>query len=156
MEQLSYLAQNNIQLHTQIVVCPGYNDGAILTKTVRELFSLGPGLLSIAVVPVGLTRFRTFALAPVDGALARKICRDMGAVSDRDKSREGKRRLFLADELFLRAGNRHIPPAVYYEDYPQIENGVGLVRQILDKWKNAVRSFPGKGTRRRNGEDIFW
>jgi putative radical SAM enzyme (TIGR03279 family) len=153
MEQLSYLAQNNIHLHTQIVVCPGYNDGAILTKTVRKLFSLGPGLLSVAVVPVGLTRFRTFAIAPVDGVLARKICRDMGAVSDRDRLKQGKRRLFLADELFLRAGatDADIPPAIYYEDYPQIENGVGLVRQMLDKWKNAARSFP-RQRKRRNGK----
>lgn len=151
MEQLSFLARNNIQFHTQIVVCPGYNDGAVLTKTVKELFSLGPGLLSVAVVPVGLTRFRTFPLAPVDAARARKICGDMGTLSDRDKSRQGNRRLFLADELFLKAG-ADIPPDGYYEEYPQIENGVGLARQMLDKWKNAVRSFPRRGKRYDKGE----
>jgi putative radical SAM enzyme (TIGR03279 family) len=146
MEQLSFLALNNIRFHTQIVVCPGYNDGAVLARSVEELFSIGTNLLSIAVVPVGLTRFRRFPLKPVDDSAAREICRSMGAASDCDrlKAPQRKRRLFLSDEFFLRAG-RDIPPAAYYEDYPQIENGVGLVRQMLDKWKSAGRSFPRKG-----------
>ena len=151
MEQLSFLAQNNIQFHTQIVVCPGYNDGAILMATVKDLFSLGPNLISIAVVPVGLTRFRAFPLKPVDGANAREICTNIGTLSDSDRSCHGKRRLFLADEFFLKAC-RAIPPAAYYEEYPQIENGVGLVRQLLDNWKTAKshkRKFTEKPGRTR-------
>ena len=150
MEQLSFLAQNNIRFHTQIVVCPGYNDGAVLAKSVEDLFSIGASLLSIAVVPVGLTRFRTFPLQPVDESAAQEICRGMSAASecDRQKGLKGKRRLFLSDEIFLRAGVA-IPPAAYYEDYPQIENGVGPVRQMLDKWESAAAadrpfSLPGK------------
>jgi putative radical SAM enzyme (TIGR03279 family) len=146
MEQLSFLARNNIRLHTQIVVCPGYNDGAVLASTVKTLFSLGKNLLSIAVVPVGLTKFRRVPLKPVDVSIARKLCRTIGGLSDRDAAGNGQRRLFLADEIFLRAGAR-VPPAAYYEDYPQIENGVGLVRQLLDNWKKAKRRPHKKGTR---------
>jgi putative radical SAM enzyme (TIGR03279 family) len=138
MEQLSFLTRNNIKLHTQIVVCPGYNDGTRLASTVHDLFSLGDNLLSIAVVPVGLTKFRRVPLAPVDASMARKLCHDIGALSDRDEAQSGRRRLFLADEIFLRAGAA-IPPASYYGEYPQIENGVGLVRQLLENWKNAKR-----------------
>jgi putative radical SAM enzyme (TIGR03279 family) len=149
LEQLSFLARNNIRLHTQIVVCPGYNDGKVLATTVKDLFSLGKNLLSIAVVPVGLTKYRKFPLKPVDSSAAREICRTMGALSDGDASREGKRRLFLADEIFLRAG-APVPSAGYYEDYPQIENGVGLARQLLDKWKDAKRRPAVKGARGRS------
>jgi putative radical SAM enzyme (TIGR03279 family) len=147
MEQLSFLARNNIRLHTQIVVCPGYNDGKVLAMTVKDLFSLGNNLVSIAVVPVGLTKHRKFPLKPVDGSAAREICRTIGALSDGDRSKHGRRRLFLADEIFLRAG-APIPPLDYYEDYPQIENGVGLARQLLDKWNTAKRRPSGKGARR--------
>jgi NifB/MoaA-like Fe-S oxidoreductase len=89
---------------------------------------------------------------PVDDSAAQEICKSITAASDRDRLKEsqGKRRLFLSDEFFLRAG-KDIPPAAYYEDYPQVENGVGLVRQMLDKWESAAaaaaRSFSrhGKG-----------
>jgi putative radical SAM enzyme (TIGR03279 family) len=153
IEQLSFLARKGIQIHAQIVVCPGYNDGATLSATVSALFSLGANLLSIAVVPVGLTRFRSSPLTPVDERNAREICKSMGRASDRDNARRGKRRLFLADELFLKAGHG-IPPRAYYEDYPQIENGVGLLRQMLDKWNDAKRhlrrpTLPARRPRRK-------
>jgi putative radical SAM enzyme (TIGR03279 family) len=150
MDQLGFLAHNGIRLHTQIVVCPGYNDGAVLASTVAALLSFGPeSMLSIAVVPVGLTRFRrqTTPLAPVDRAGAEKICRTISAASDRDRALHGKRRLFLSDEFFLRAGYA-IPPAAYYEDYPQIGNGVGLVRQMLDVWDAVEPAFSPAGKRR--------
>ena len=146
MEQLSFLAKNNIRFHTQIVVCPGYNDGAVLAATVKGLFSLGRNLCSIAVVPVGLTRFRKIHLRPVDASCAQELCRTIGVLSDGDRSRHGVRRLFLADEIFLKAG-AGVPPAAYYEDYPQIENGVGLVRQLLDNWDTAKQRARTTGAR---------
>lgn len=139
MEQLLFLKKNGISFHTQIVVCPGINDGVTLERTAKDLFSFGKSLLSIAVVPVGLTRFRKFQLTPVSVENAKKICRRIMAISDRDVVRSGRRRLFLADELFLKAGER-IPDRKYYEQYPQIENGVGLVRQLFDTWTTAVRA----------------
>jgi putative radical SAM enzyme (TIGR03279 family) len=148
MDQLRLLRRNGTQLHTQIVVCPGYNDGAVLKDTLRDLLSLRESLLSVAVVPVGLTRFRTLPLEPVDAAAAAAICTLVSTISDGDKEKFGARRVFLADELFLRAGWA-IPSAAYYEEYPQIENGVGLIRQLLDSWKAAKRRY-----RRRPGRSL--
>lgn len=143
MGQLRLLGKKNISFHTQIVVCPGYNDGAVLERTVRDLFSLGRRLLSIAVVPVGLTRFRRFPLRPVDRATAGAVADTVSRLSDADRRRTGVRRLFLADEFFLGA-HRPIPPRSYYEDFPQIENGVGLVRLLMETWSRARRSISGK------------
>jgi putative radical SAM enzyme (TIGR03279 family) len=155
MDQLRFLRDNGISFHTQVVVCPGYNDGAVLTKTIRELFSIGKGLLSIAVVPVGLTRYRRFPLAPVSREKAREICAQAGALSDRDAKANGKRRLFLADEFFQRAG-LPIPGAAYYEDYPQIENGVGLIRRLFEEWNDAkkkvLRRAPARKKRTVRGK----
>lgn len=139
MDQLLFLKKNGISFHTQIVVCPEINDGATLERTIKDLFSFGKSLLSIAVVPVGLTRFRKYQLTPVSVENAKNICRRIMAMSDRDVARSGKRRLFLADEFFLKAGER-IPDRKYYEEYPQIENGVGLVRQLFDTWNAAAKT----------------
>jgi putative radical SAM enzyme (TIGR03279 family) len=140
--QLSYLRDNGIAFHTQIVLCPGMNDGAVLDRTIEDLFGYGRALLSIAVVPVGLTRFRKKPLVPVGRACAVEVCGRLGAVSDRMKRADGVRKLFAADEFFIRAG-LPIPPVSYYEDYPQIENGVGLVRQLLHEGAKIKRRLRG-------------
>jgi len=140
MDQLRYLAKNDVSFHTQIVVCPGYNDRKVLRQSVRDLLSLSSGLLSIAIVPVGLTQFRRLPLSPVTGPDARAIMTTVSALGDADKRKHGSRRVFCADELFIKAG-RSMPPTAYYEDYPQIENGVGLVRQLLDEWRIVRRTL---------------
>jgi putative radical SAM enzyme (TIGR03279 family) len=139
LDQLRFLKRNGIAFHTQIVVCPGYNDGAVLEHTIRDLLSLGRNILSVAVVPVGLTRFRSFPLEPVRPSNAAAIVNAVSRMSDRDAKRSGRRRLFLADELFLIA-NLPLPARPYYEEYPQIENGVGLLRQLLESWRTAKRT----------------
>jgi putative radical SAM enzyme (TIGR03279 family) len=157
MEQLLFLRDNGISFHTQIVVCPGYNDGAILTRTVKDLFTIGKSLLSIAVVPVGLTRFRAFPLDAVITEKAKEVCAQIGVLSDRDAAKNGTRRLFLADEFFLKA-NMPVPGRKYYEDYPQIENGVGLVRRLIEEWNTAVKKFRGtkkERIRRRHREKEY-
>jgi putative radical SAM enzyme (TIGR03279 family) len=136
--QLASLSGAGVAFHTQIVVCPGINDGAVLDDTARDLFEYGDSLLSIAVVPVGITKFRKRPLAPVDKACAIDICRRMGGLSDRMTPADGARKLFLADELFIKAG-LPIPAASYYGDYPQIENGVGLVRRMLSEGERLKR-----------------
>jgi putative radical SAM enzyme (TIGR03279 family) len=143
MGQLQVLSENGIRFHTQIVVCPGYNDSGVLNRTLADLLSFGDGLLSIAVVPVGLTRFRKVPLRPVEARSAGDICTLVSRASDRDRERFGIRRIFLADELLLKAG-LPIPGTDYYEDYPQIENGVGLVRSLLDSWNTAKRRVRGR------------
>ena len=153
MEQLRFLCRNGIRLHTQVVVCPGYNDGAVLRQTLRDLLSLRDSLLSVAVVPVGLTRFRTVSLKPVDCRIASEVCSMAGRISDLDKTKFGSRRVFLADEFLIKAG-LPIPTAGYYEEYPQIENGVGLVRRLLDSWNRAKRhSRRPTSSSRRTGEE---
>jgi putative radical SAM enzyme (TIGR03279 family) len=136
--QLAYMRDSGIAFHTQIVVCPGYNDGAVLEETVRDLFGYGASLLSIAVVPVGVTKFRKRPLAVVDKAIALDICSGMGELSDSMACSDGARKLFLSDELFIKAG-LPLPPVSYYGDYPQIENGVGLVRQLLAEGERLKR-----------------
>jgi putative radical SAM enzyme (TIGR03279 family) len=138
MPQLRFLERHAVRFHTQIVVCPGINDGPVLRKTIRDLLSLSDGLLSIAVVPVGLTRYRTLPLVPVGEREALSICHEVARIQDRYESARGRRRIFCADELFIKA-NLPIPPDKYYEDYPQIGNGVGLVRQLLEEWRVTKR-----------------
>jgi putative radical SAM enzyme (TIGR03279 family) len=144
MQQLRLLEKHNIRVHTQIVVCPGINDGAVLKKTIQDLLTLKEGLLSIAVVPVGLTRHRSIALQPVTKSHAMAICREVGDISDKRAAKDGIRRIFCADELFIKAGIS-IPPKKYYEEYPQIENGVGLIRQLLEEWQEIRKGLIRQG-----------
>jgi putative radical SAM enzyme (TIGR03279 family) len=143
MPQLQFLSDHGIQLHTQIVLCPGFNDGDVLRNTIRDLRSLGDTLRSIAVVPVGITRFRKTPLQGVDTENARQICTMVGAISDKMTSSDGFRKLFCADELFIRAG-LSIPSRRYYEEYPQIENGVGLIRMLCEDWKKCKRQLASR------------
>ena len=142
MQQLRFLAKNNIAFHTQIVVCPGINDAAILTKSITDLLSLGSSLLSIAVVPVGLTRFHANNLIAMSADAALAVCREVGRLSDARVKTDRVRRVFCADELFVKAA-LPIPPKNYYEDYPQIENGVGLIRQLLGEWRSVKKEMIG-------------
>ncbi|MCX7726775.1 MAG: DUF512 domain-containing protein [Chitinispirillaceae bacterium] len=138
MEQLTFLAENGIKFHTQIVVCPNYNDRDVLKKTVIDLLSFDESLLSIAVVPVGLTKFRKNRITPVNSSIAKEICNMIEKIGEKALKRDGIRKVFLADEFFIKAG-REIPELSYYEDFPQIENGVGIVRQFLDQWEKAKK-----------------
>jgi putative radical SAM enzyme (TIGR03279 family) len=154
-QQLSYLADNGIAFHTQIVLCPGINDGKILERTVADLFGYGKSLLSIAVVPVGLTKFRKKPLAPVDKACAADVCQKMEKLSTQMKQRGGVRKLFVADEFFIKA-DLPIPSTSYYEDYPQIENGVGLVRQLLQEGAKIKRQLrDSRNVRKKNNSLVI-
>jgi putative radical SAM enzyme (TIGR03279 family) len=138
MDQLGFLEKNGVRFHAQIVVCPGFNDGPVLTRTILDLCGFTKGLLSVAVVPVGLTKYQNKILKPVGCAEARRIYSEVAALGDRDMRQSGRRRVFCADELFIVAGIP-IPPQSYYGDYPQLENGVGLVRQLLNEWTAEKR-----------------
>lgn len=132
LEKIERLTGGGISLHTQIVVCPGINDGAVLEASIRELARHRPGIVSVAVVPVGLTGHREglFPLHPVTPGLAR----DTIEIVDRLRTElrdDDSAFLYCSDEWYIRAG-MEIPPAGYYDDFPQIENGVGMVRDFLD------------------------
>jgi putative radical SAM enzyme (TIGR03279 family) len=128
LEILRELAAARITLHTQVVLCPGLNDGAVLEKTASELASLYPWVASLAVVPVGLTahRDRLPPLQSVTAAYAAAFVHEWQPQSERLARELGEPFLFLADEFFLKAGIP-FPALKSYGDFPQWENGVGMV-----------------------------
>jgi len=108
------------------VLCPGYNDGAALKRTIRDLYSLYPSVMSVAVVPVGLTDLHRAGLRPVEKADAIKALDIVDSFSGRFMKKHGDAFVYSADEMYLKA-NRAFPPLVHYGDLPQFENGVGMV-----------------------------
>ena len=148
-ESLKYLymfAENGIGINAQIVVCPGLNDQSQLEKTLRDLSSLSPAIESIAVVPVGLTRFRNrlTALEPVTKEKAEEILCQVDRQRQINLQTGQSALCYTSDELFLRA-NHSMPPEEYYEGYPQLENGIGLMRSFEQELRDALTktdSFP--------------
>jgi putative radical SAM enzyme (TIGR03279 family) len=132
MSSLKRLAAGGIRMHTQIVLSPGINDGPHLLKTVEDLAGLFPAVSSIAVVPVGLTAFRKglFPLKPFTKREARIVIEDIKSLGARYKKQFGMRLVFASDEFYVKAGEP-VPPASFYEDFPQRENGVGMVAEFL-------------------------
>lgn len=143
---LSRLAVGGIRLHAQIVLVPGYNDGAVLESTLDALEALQPAMQSVAVVPLGLTRHRR-ALTPlrrVTPALARRVIAGIQARQRRNLAAHGTRLHFAADEFYLLAGSE-LPPLSAYEDLPQLENGVGMVRRFERELGGLRRLLPRAG-----------
>jgi putative radical SAM enzyme (TIGR03279 family) len=132
MESMKRLAAGGISMHAQIVLCPGLNDGPYLEKTVRDLSGLFPAVASIAVVPVGLTVFRKglFPLRMFTRREARLVLKSITEFGAQFKKLHGTRLVFPADEFYIKAGAL-FPPASFYEDFPQIENGVGMAADFL-------------------------
>ena len=133
LENLKWFRKNKIPFHAQIVLCPGYNDGEELERTLSDLAELKNTVLSVAIVPVGVTQFRTENLKQVD-----KTC----AVETLEIASKYKR-VCCSDEFFLLA-ERDIPPAKYYGNFSQLEDGVGSIRCLLEDFKalklpNAVK-----------------
>ncbi len=142
LPRMRRLQAAGIRMHTQIVLVPEYNDGEVLEQTLDDLESLHPGIESVAIVPVGLTshRNRLPALRPVTPEEAAEIIDRVTVRQARCRSRWGSRRHYLADELYLLAG-RALPSEEAYEDFPQIENGVGMVRRFESELRGRVRLF---------------
>jgi putative radical SAM enzyme (TIGR03279 family) len=147
---LQRLHDGGIDVHAQIVLCPGWNDGDALRQTLYELALLHPtisgrraGTLSVAIVPVGLTRFRRnlTPLTSPDRACARRFIREVRALERQFRQRLGTRFAFLSDEWFFLA-EQPIPGRRYYEDFPQLEDGVGTVRLFLDRAYDVARRLP--------------
>ncbi len=132
MEQLEYLVDNGLEVHTQIVLCPEWNDGPHLDRTMEDLFRLGPGIRTLSVVPVGLTRYNVNRpVRPLSQAEARRAVEQVEVFRRRGIEEKGYGWSYVADELFLMAGHE-LPPPSYYDDASLLENGVGAVRHFLD------------------------
>ena len=131
MEGLRRLAAGGIKIHAQIVLCPGINDGDHLKRTITDLAGLFPAVSSVAAVPVGLTTHRKglFPLRTFTRGEARSVLELIGRFEEGFKRRFGTRFVFASDEFYIKA-DAQIPPPSFYEDFPQIENGVGMVSTI--------------------------
>ncbi|WP_407922236.1 DUF512 domain-containing protein [Anaerosporomusa subterranea] len=138
MKQINELVSFGTELHAQIVLCPGINDGAVLEKSFRDLYALSPSVLSLAIVPVGLTRYRqdchSLSGFTADGAAA--VINQVENWQAACREETGESFVYLADEFYLAAG-RTVPAYDLYADFPQLENGVGLVRCFLDEWEKT-------------------
>jgi putative radical SAM enzyme (TIGR03279 family) len=142
VETLRILADAGITVHTQVVLCPGINDGAVLDRTLQDLAGLYPAVRSIAIVPVGLTRYRTEkGLWPLRGVRrkeAEEIIFKIDKLQVLFKQKYNDRLVFLADEFYVQAGHP-FPAAREYQDFPQWENGVGMVPIFYGQWAKRRR-----------------
>lgn len=142
LPQLRWLGRAGIQVHAQIVLCPGLNDGAVLEQTARDLASLGETVRSAAVVPVGISAYlRVREIRPVTPDIAAATLDRIERLRRTFRRQLGRPLVFPADELFLLA-DRPLPGPRYYEDFAQLQNGVGLIRVMLDDWRRARRRLP--------------
>ncbi len=148
MDQLRFLTGHGLEVHTQIVLCPGWNDGVHLERTIEDLYGLGRGIRTLSVVPVGLTKYnvnRPVRLLTQDEASA--------AIDSVEKARASSLRergygwCYAADELFLTA-ERELPPGEYYDDLALTENGVGAIRHFLDGFEQGMGSLPDLSQKR--------
>jgi putative radical SAM enzyme (TIGR03279 family) len=150
LEQLKWFQKRRLQIHAQVVVCPGVNDGVHLERTLLDLaqFHQGsvPTVASAAVVPVGLTRFRPTEdeLIPVSREKAQEVISQVQALQNKFCRQLKTTFAWLADEWFLIA-RQELPPESHYEDYPQIGNGVGSIRQFIKQFQDiASQQLPCK------------
>jgi putative radical SAM enzyme (TIGR03279 family) len=154
MARMRHFIENGIEIHAQIVLCPTINDGPHLTKTIENLASLHPGLVSTAIVPLGITdnhKYRDRLTAVTDN-YCREIIAQVEPIQRQLRSRLGSAFAFLGDEFYIRAG-LPVPPRSHYRivrgahaageehTYPQIEDGVGMVRQFFEQHAARMRKL---------------
>jgi putative radical SAM enzyme (TIGR03279 family) len=143
MAKVKRLAKAGIQMHGQVVLCPGLNDGIHLERTIDDSLQLYPNMASLAIVPVGLTDHRQNLplLRPFTKEYALDLIRRVTPIQKKLKHNIGTSFAFLGDEIYIMAG-AEIPPASHYADFPQMENGVGMVRTFLTQFNSALRMKP--------------
>ena len=148
VEQLTRLADGGIQFHAQMVIVPGLNDGDVLDASLGDLWSFEDAVLSVAVVPVGLTQFsHLYTGKSMDPATANTLLDAVDRWAHRASSERGSAWVYGSDELYLLAG-RDLPPTEHYDDFPQIENGVGAVTALRARVRENLHSLPRLDGRR--------
>jgi len=150
-EYLSLLSEAGIDMNLQIVLCPGLNDEKALDETIEDLVKFSESILSIAIVPVGLTKYRQglYPLEPFSREKALRVVTQVEEWQKKFRKELGTRLIFLSDEFYLSAG-LDVPKDEEYEDYAQIENGVGLARTFLDDFHKQERVLPKALMQKRN------
>ena len=139
IETMRRFAAAGIVMNCQIVCCPGLNDGEELLRSMRDLEEMYPGVHSVSIVPVGLTRFREglYPLTPYTKELAAETIDMVTAFGDECLKRHGTRIFFCGDELYIKA-ERELPPDEFYEEHTQLENGVGMIRLLETEFRSAL------------------
>lgn len=162
LPRLNDLHSHGIDAHCQVVLCPGINDGTALEKTIQDLASLHPkvtklrgGVLSVAIVPVGLSKYRhnLYPVRPVTYEEARKLLNQTAKWHRRFRLELGTRFVFPSDEWFFLA-KRSVPFRKWYEDFPQLEDGVGTCRLFLDEAKKGFTKLARKSSRKADASKI--
>ena len=140
IEIMRRFVENGIVMNCQIVCCPGWNDGEALQYTMEQLAALYPGVHSVSIVPVGLTRFREGLekLEPFTPEHAAETIDQITAFGDECVKKFGTRIFWCGDELYLEAG-RELPPDEFYEEHTQLENGVGMLRLLETEFRSALK-----------------
>jgi len=151
LPQIKRLTQQRIELHTQVVLLPEINDGKNLEKTVFGLASFYPQVKSLAVVPVGLTKFRDGLpkIKSVDKGVSLQVVKKVDFWQRIFRKKLGEGFVYAADEFFLLAG-LDIPKSKYYDEFYQVENGVGMVRRFLDDFRSKQKRLPGRLKKKLN------
>ena len=142
LKQLSELATAGIKFNTQVVLCPGINDGQELKRTISDLESLYPAVKSLGLVPVGLTKYNN-NLKKYNSQRALKLVNSIEKKQNKFKSRYKKNWLYLADEFYLLA-DKEIPPKETYNNFPQLQNGIGLTRLTRNSFSEIKSKLPAR------------
>lgn len=151
IKQLRWLADREIELHTQLVIVPDFNDGAWLESSIEELANLWPAVRSVSVVPVGLTKYHKYGMRTHTRQEARSILEYVELQQPKYLERFGKRFVYPTDEWYL-TSDREVPPLNTYDDLRLHENGLGMVRAFLDDWEIQR----GELVQKQNGDGLAW
>ena len=144
--KLARLLDAGIEVHAQVVLCPGINDGEILRKTIFDLAAEYPRITSVAIVPLGLTRYNTDTrLTAVTPKFCRDVIEQVTTIQKKLRGDLGTNFALLGDEIYLRAGYA-IPATSHYGDYPQIEDGVGMVRSFVNEFARVTKRIERDGS----------
>lgn len=138
-------AAAGIQMNCQVVACPGLNDGSALQRTMEDLVEMRDGVSSCAIVPVGLTKYREglYPLRSYTAAEAAAVLDQVESFGETCLERFGRRMFWCSDEFYLLSG-RELPPDEYYDDYCQLENGVGMLRLLEVEFQGALKVYDGE------------
>lgn len=141
-DTMKRFAEAGIEMHCQIVLCRGVNDGEHLTRTMSDLKALYPSVTSVSVVPAGITKHREglFPLTPFSSEESKRVVEQVESFAEECRRQLGSRIFFCADELYL-DGECSFPSGEYYEGYPQLENGVGMIRSMTDEFTDAIKDL---------------
>src|SRR5688572_1753347 len=149
------LLDAGIEIHAQVVLCPGINDGEVLRKTIFDLAAEHPRITSVAIVPLGLTRYNTDPrLTAVTPEFCREVIDQIVPIQKQLRAQLGTNFALLGDEIYLRAGRR-IPGRSHYGSYPQIEDGVGMVRSFANDFARLTKRLERQGDVKKQAATIF-